>query len=680
MKKRFSLMWRIATTLVLVLSLGLVMAAPVSADVSPATVTNAPQAVGTAATYTVAFTTTAGLLSSVGTITITFPSDTFVPDGVIAGSTVKVSGTACTTVTGVTATGVVTITVPKDIPAGAVTVVIDKTAGVLNPTTVKTTWKLTVKTSEEVLLVSSAPYSTVGVPNLTVDITSPLDTGSVSVGQVFTVTAVVINTGTGPATSVTATILITGSATLTSGATPQSLADLAVGGSATATWTATCTAVGAVTIKVTPSGKYTDAGTPIAIPSGNLTFDQIGVTQQLAAALAVTFVTPSSLTVKVGDTFTVTATVKNTGVATATSVTATIAVTGPATAIAPLTKTVADITAGASATTTAWTVTCTGVGTVTINVTPAGKDANTGAAIASLTPKTATVTQTEAAILKVTIIAPLDGAQFFVGTVFSVTATVQNTGASTAKDVTLTVDPGTNAIVKAGQVNPQTVGYLAPGATSTNTWLLVCTAPGLTTITVTPAGTDVLNGPITAVIPGSVTVLQLGMTFDIPLTGGWNLISLPLIPIDPNIGTVLAGITPGVKVNKVAYYTGGPAGSWQYYSPGAPSDLTQMKDGKGYWIDVSADGDLSGIGYDLALPGQLPPTYDLVAGWNLIGYTVAVGPPKLAGDYLGPAVGPTLSAMYIYFGGFYIPVQKIDPMSPGLGYWLAVNAAGKIYP
>jgi len=165
---------------------------------------------------------------------------------------------------------------------------------------------------------------------------------------------------------------------------------------------------------------------------------------------------------------------------------------------------------------------------------------------------------------------------------------------------------------------------------------------------------------------------------DITLVAGWNLISLPLIPVDPDIDTVLAGAD--VTVNKVAYYTGGPAGSWLNYSPSAPSDLDTMNDGKGYWVDASA-GTLTATGFELALHGQAPPTYDVVAGWNLIGVTSITATPPKAEDYLG-SVMDTVQAMYHYDAatGAYIAVITTTNLLSGSGYWLAVNAAGKIYP
>lgn len=177
----------------------------------------------------------------------------------------------------------------------------------------------------------------------------------------------------------------------------------------------------------------------------------------------------------------------------------------------------------------------------------------------------------------------------------------------------------------------------------------------------------------------------------------WNLISLPLIPEDPAIAKVLS--RTNAEILKVTHYTGGPTGVgvWQNYSPDPliPDDLSQMVDGKGYWVEVRdtppTTPTLRVWGYDLCgpPPENLPPSYEVVAGWNLIGFksrTQITATAYLAG------VDEQLMVMY----GFnacegnvtegwirqqrYYPVQRGDLLDPGHGYWIALTAPGTIYP
>jgi len=86
---------------------------------------------------------------------------------------------------------------------------------------------------------------------------------------------------------------------------------------------------------------------------------------------------------------------------------------------------------------------------------------------------------------------------------------------------------------------------------------------------------------------GAVTELNLEMTtsvYQITLFEGWNLIGIPFIPEDPSIEVMLYDILPYIEsVWTYEAYTG----TWLSYKPGAPSTLTMIRDGQGYWIKVS---------------------------------------------------------------------------------------------
>ncbi len=88
---------------------------------------------------------------------------------------------------------------------------------------------------------------------------------------------------------------------------------------------------------------------------------------------------------------------------------------------------------------------------------------------------------------------------------------------------------------------------------------------------------------------GASTWFDLHVTttvYELQLYAGWNLIGLPFIPDDPSIEVVLGDIL--YHVESVWTYDAW-SGYWSSYSPYAPSDLTMMVDGKGYWIKVWED-------------------------------------------------------------------------------------------
>jgi len=74
--------------------------------------------------------------------------------------------------------------------------------------------------------------------------------------------------------------------------------------------------------------------------------------------------------------------------------------------------------------------------------------------------------------------------------------------------------------------------------------------------------------------------------YEIQLYEGWNLIGIPGIPEDPSIEVMLYDIIDCVE--SVWAYDG-ETGYWSSYSPYAPSDLTEILDGKGYWIKMTTD-------------------------------------------------------------------------------------------
>jgi uncharacterized repeat protein (TIGR01451 family) len=162
----------------------------------------------------------------------------------------------------------------------------------------------------------------------------------------------------------------------------------------------------------------------------------------------------------------------------------------------------------------------------------------------------------------------------------------------------------------------------------------------------------------------------------VSLVAGDNLISLPLIPEDPDIETLLSGL----DVIKVAAYS--PFQEWMFYDPDplVPDDLTEMNDGWGYWIEMGTPGTLSYPGYELVEPPpHVPPSYALVEGWNLIGFKSTT--PKSLAEYLAGVDGKYI-ILYGYANGSYFIAGTAghEYLEPGLGYWIAMIEPGTIYP
>ena len=165
----------------------------------------------------------------------------------------------------------------------------------------------------------------------------------------------------------------------------------------------------------------------------------------------------------------------------------------------------------------------------------------------------------------------------------------------------------------------------------------------------------------------------------IPLVAGWNLISLPEEPADPDPAAVLAPIA-GSFARTWAYEACDPE-PWKLYDPADPaaSDLTQLDTTQGLWIEADA-------AIELPSEGVMPvaTTFDLCVGWNLIGFPA--GQARHVRNALAPIEGKYLRL----FG--YAPNDVMDPwqifdvavpewandlkvMEPGRGYWILVTEA-----
>ncbi len=124
-----------------------------------------------------------GLTAGSSTVTITFPSNTSVPASITA-STVRINGTAASSVTTNSGTREVTITVPSTIAGGStVGVAFSTSSGVVNPT-VAGTYNLSVRTSAQPISSTTAsPYTvkatTTTIRSLTLTI-SPGDTSQLA--------------------------------------------------------------------------------------------------------------------------------------------------------------------------------------------------------------------------------------------------------------------------------------------------------------------------------------------------------------------------------------------------------------------------------------------------------------------------------------------------------------------
>ncbi len=112
--------------------------------------------------------------------------------------------------------------------------------------------------------------------------------------------------------------------------------------------------------------------------------------------------------------------------------------------------------------------------------------------------------------------------------------------------------------------------------------------------------------------------------YSVALSPGFNLVSLPGDPADPSLDAVLPSTHPATTV--LSYQPADPNGPWLVatrsaganWSDNAANTLTEVRSGKGYWIQTGAFTALKTLVPERD-PSQVLPTFPVVAGWNLVG-------------------------------------------------------------
>lgn len=170
-----------------------------------------------------------------------------------------------------------------------------------------------------------------------------------------------------------------------------------------------------------------------------------------------------------------------------------------------------------------------------------------------------------------------------------------------------------------------------------------------------------------SVTDGLFTVISAGQG-PLNLYEGWNLISLPLQPLNPDPGSVLSSIDG--DYDSVCAYD--PETGWSIYAPGGMSDLDKIEAGKGYWIKMNKQGSLIIQGVP---PEQtsIPLTGD---AWNLVGYSsLEQRPPEECMAGVEDHINSVWEYSPVTDWSVYVPdgPGDLEFMRPGYGYWIKAN-------
>jgi len=164
----------------------------------------------------------------------------------------------------------------------------------------------------------------------------------------------------------------------------------------------------------------------------------------------------------------------------------------------------------------------------------------------------------------------------------------------------------------------------------------------------------------------------------IELYSGWNLISVPLVPEDIGIASVLSSINGNYNI-VWAYNANDTGDHWKKYDQSAPfgNDLTTMEAGKGYWIMMNSDDTFT-------INGNVPGSTDIIlkVGWNLVGYN-SLNPQPIT--YALSSINGNYSIIWAYNArnasdhwNMYDPNapfgNDLTKMEPDYGYWIMMTS------
>jgi hypothetical protein len=176
--------------------------------------------------------------------------------------------------------------------------------------------------------------------------------------------------------------------------------------------------------------------------------------------------------------------------------------------------------------------------------------------------------------------------------------------------------------------------------------------------------------------------------FSIPMTTGWNLISLPGAPLAGKRG-VNDVIPLGHPIDTVTTYDPTQPQKWliaQRLEDGTfeTDEISEIELGLAYWVRTSGFEPL-----DVTVPGarggtnQVLPTFRLVAGWNLLPVIDVTG-DKAAGDSISKdyLAGLDIQRIYEYRPTLdrFEEVADDNDLEVGKGYWVWVDSAGTVVP
>jgi hypothetical protein len=244
-----------------------------------------------------------------------------------------------------------------------------------------------------------------------------------------------------------------------------------------------------------------------------------------------------------------------------------------------------------------------------------------------------------------------------------------NVGATVTLDGSASYDPDDDALTYKWTAPD---GITLSSATATNPTFI---APEVTKDTAYTFKLVVNDGTVDSK-PDSVNILikNIYQIQTINLNAGWNIMSLYVMPKDPNLKNILQPLIDDGKLKKVMDETGKVIEDWGYFG-GWQNTIGDLKNTEGYKINVTSPTTMEVTG----VPTQLPFDIALNAGWNIISWPspneqdgMAVFQPLINAGKLKKVMDESGKVIedWGYFGGWQ---NSISNLKPGEGYKVNVT-------
>jgi hypothetical protein len=173
----------------------------------------------------------------------------------------------------------------------------------------------------------------------------------------------------------------------------------------------------------------------------------------------------------------------------------------------------------------------------------------------------------------------------------------------------------------------------------------------------------------------SFTIPWITTYYRIPVSLGWNLISVPLIKNNTALPTALNDLNGDTTWDRIMWYNPNDSGDhWKQFNKNwnpTLNDLTKANRTMGFWINVLTVGD----GY-INISGSTPlsTVIQLRSGLNLIGYSADNDNTYTVGQ-LKSVIGATFVEGFSAIDTYRTKVLSDSYiLKKGAGYWVYVTA------